>query len=50
MVYLAPTKKHYVGFSNGVRQLRNVLDEEGIFGVHLVKDLADRDIWKLFHK
>ncbi|CAL5200085.1 unnamed protein product [Lathyrus oleraceus] len=50
VVYLAPTKKHYVGFSNGVKQLRNVVDEEGIFGVHLVKDLADRDIWKFFHK
>ncbi|KAK2425071.1 hypothetical protein P8452_53888 [Trifolium repens] len=50
VVYLAPTKKHYVGFSNGVRQLRNLVDEEGIFGVHLVKDLADRDIWKFFHK
>ncbi|CAI8592218.1 unnamed protein product [Vicia faba] len=50
VVYLAPTKKHYVGFSNGVKQLRNMVDEEGIFGVHLVKDLADRDIWKFFHK
>ncbi|XP_004486926.1 uncharacterized protein [Cicer arietinum] len=50
VVYLAPTKKHYVGFSNGVRQLRNLVDEEGIFGVHLVKDLNDRDIWKFFHK
>ena len=50
VVYLAPTKRHYVGFSNGVRQLRSLVDEEGIFGAHLVKDLADRDVWKFFHK
>ncbi|KAJ1424440.1 S-adenosyl-L-methionine-dependent methyltransferase [Sesbania bispinosa] len=50
VVYLAPTKKHYVGFNNGARQLRSLVEEEGIFGAHLVKDLADRDIWKFFHK
>ncbi|CAJ1955572.1 unnamed protein product [Sphenostylis stenocarpa] len=50
VAYLAPTKRHYVGVSNGVRQLKSLVDEEGVFGAHLVKDLADRDIWKFFHK
>ncbi|XP_061367300.1 uncharacterized protein LOC133310392 [Gastrolobium bilobum] len=50
VVYLATMKKHYVGFNYGARQLRSLVDEESIFGTHLVKDLADRDIWKFFHK
>lgn len=49
MVYLA-TKKNYAGFNNGARQLRSLVDEEGILGVHLVKEIADRDIWKIFLK
>ncbi|KAJ7980713.1 Histidine methyltransferase 1 [Quillaja saponaria] len=49
VVYLA-AKKNYVGFNSGARHLRSLVDEEGIFGVHLVKELADRDIWKFFHK
>ena len=43
-------KKNYVGFNSGSRHLKSLVDEEGTFGAHLVKDLADRDIWKFFHK
>ena len=50
VLYLA-TKKNYVGFNNGARQLRSLVDdEEGIFGVHLVKEMTDRDVWKFFLK
>ncbi|XP_022761756.1 histidine protein methyltransferase 1 homolog isoform X2 [Durio zibethinus] len=49
VVYLA-TKKNYVGFNNAARHLRSLVDEEGIFGAHLIKELADRDIWKFFIK
>ncbi|XVE84597.1 hypothetical protein DITRI_Ditri17bG0025500 [Diplodiscus trichospermus] len=49
VVYLA-TKKNYVGFDNTVRHLRTLVDEEGIFGAHLIKEVADRDIWKFFPK
>ncbi|XWS13272.1 hypothetical protein CRYUN_Cryun36dG0023300 [Craigia yunnanensis] len=49
VVYLA-TKKNYVGFNNAARHLRSLVDEEGIFGTHLIKEVADRDIWKFFLK
>ncbi|KAG6670574.1 hypothetical protein I3843_Q054300 [Carya illinoinensis] len=49
VVYLA-TKKNYVGFNSGARHLRSLVDQEGIFGAHLVKELADKDIWKFFLK
>ena len=49
VMYLA-TKKNYVGFNNGARILRNLVDEEGFFGVHLVKEMSDRDVWKFFIK
>eukprot|EP00262_Sarcandra_glabra_P005691 TRINITY_DN17458_c0_g1_i1.p1 TRINITY_DN17458_c0_g1~~TRINITY_DN17458_c0_g1_i1.p1 ORF type:complete len:349 (+),score=52.10 TRINITY_DN17458_c0_g1_i1:192-1238(+) len=49
VLYLA-TKKNYVGSNSGVRQLRGLVDEEGVFGVHLVTELADREIWKFFLK
>ncbi|XP_065867669.1 uncharacterized protein [Euphorbia lathyris] len=49
VVYMA-TKRNYVGFNNGVRHLRSLVDEEGIFGARLVKELTDRDIWKFFLK
>ncbi|GAV90071.1 hypothetical protein CFOL_v3_33480 [Cephalotus follicularis] len=49
VLYLA-TKKSYVGFHNGARQLKSLVDEEGIFGAHLIKDMAERDIWKFFLK
>ncbi|KAH9606870.1 hypothetical protein KSS87_019704 [Heliosperma pusillum] len=50
VLYLA-TKKNCVGFNNGARQLRNIMDDdEGIYGAHLVKEIADREIWKFFLK
>ncbi|KAK6279384.1 hypothetical protein POUND7_019651 [Theobroma cacao] len=49
VLYLA-TKKNYVGFNNAARHLRSLVDEEGIFGAHLIKEVADRDIWKFFLK
>ncbi|XVF29270.1 hypothetical protein REPUB_Repub15cG0106400 [Reevesia pubescens] len=49
VLYLA-TKKNYVGFNNAARHLRSLVDEEGIFGTHLIKEVADRDIWKFFLK
>ncbi|CAN8286674.1 unnamed protein product [Cochlearia groenlandica] len=49
VVYLA-AKKQYVGFNNGARNLRNLVDEETILGAHLVKEATDRDIWKFFLK
>ncbi|XP_050236893.1 uncharacterized protein LOC126686725 [Mercurialis annua] len=49
VLYLA-TKRNYVGFNNGARQLKSLVDEEGIFGAHLVKEMAERDIWKFFLK
>ncbi|XP_022979834.1 histidine protein methyltransferase 1 homolog isoform X1 [Cucurbita maxima] len=49
VLYLA-TKKNYVGFNNGARHLRSLVDEEGVFGAHLVEEMTDRDIWKFFLK
>ncbi|KAI5658065.1 hypothetical protein M9H77_26858 [Catharanthus roseus] len=49
VVYLA-TKRNYVGFNNAARHLRSLVDEEGVFGAHLVKELNDREIWKFFLK
>lgn len=49
VVYLA-TKKNYVGFNNAARHLRSLVDEEGIFGAHLIKEMTDREIWKFFLK
>ena len=49
VLYLA-TKKNYVGFNNGARHLRSLVDEEGVFGAHLVEEMTDREIWKFFLK
>ncbi|PRQ37847.1 putative S-adenosyl-L-methionine-dependent methyltransferase [Rosa chinensis] len=49
VVYLA-TKRNYVSFNGGARHLKSLVDEEGIFGAHLVKEMADRDVWKFFNK
>uniref|UniRef100_A0A5B7B0Z1 Histidine protein methyltransferase 1 n=1 Tax=Davidia involucrata TaxID=16924 RepID=A0A5B7B0Z1_DAVIN len=49
VLFLA-TKKNYVGFNSGARHLRSLVDEEGIFGAHLVKEMTDREIWKFFLK
>ncbi|PON74889.1 S-adenosyl-L-methionine-dependent methyltransferase [Parasponia andersonii] len=47
VAYMA-TKKNYGGFNSGSRHLRSLVDEEGIFGAHLVKEMTDRDVWKFF--
>ncbi|XP_008799945.2 histidine protein methyltransferase 1 homolog [Phoenix dactylifera] len=49
VLYLA-AKKNFVGSNGGARQLRALVDEEGIFGAHVVTELADREIWKFFFK
>lgn len=49
VAYLA-TKKTYVGSNSAAKNLRSLVDEEGIFGAHLVKEMADRDTWKFFLK
>uniref|UniRef100_A0A2P2JXZ7 Histidine protein methyltransferase 1 homolog n=2 Tax=Rhizophora mucronata TaxID=61149 RepID=A0A2P2JXZ7_RHIMU len=50
VLYLA-MRRQYVAFSNnGARNLRSLVDEEGIFGAHLVKEMTDRDVWKFFFK
>ncbi|KAK2370305.1 hypothetical protein QL285_083364 [Trifolium repens] len=50
VVYLASTKNRKGGCSHGVLRLRKLVDEEGIFRVDLVKELAGNHIWKLLHK
>lgn len=47
ILFLA-AKKNYVGVNSAARHLRGLVDEEGIFGTHLVKEMSDREIWKFF--
>lgn len=49
VIYLT-AKKNYIGSSSAVRQLRALVDEEGAFGVHLVAEPPEREIWKFFSK
>ncbi|KAF8780832.1 hypothetical protein HU200_000779 [Digitaria exilis] len=49
VLYLA-ARKNYIGSSSAVRQLRGLVDEEGTFGVHLVSEPPEREIWKFFFK
>ncbi|ONK57841.1 uncharacterized protein A4U43_C09F4740 [Asparagus officinalis] len=49
VLYLA-AKKSFVGSNGGARHLKTLVDEEGIFGAHVVTELADREIWKFFFK
>ncbi|KAK1318298.1 hypothetical protein QJS10_CPB04g01864 [Acorus calamus] len=49
VLYLA-VKKHHVGLNSGVRQLRALVDEESIFGAHVVTEIGDKEIWKFFLK
>ncbi|XP_074583023.1 uncharacterized protein LOC141839224 [Curcuma longa] len=49
VLYLA-VKKNFIGSSGVVRQLRAMVDEEGIFGIHIVTEVTDKDIWKFFFK
>ncbi|CAH1452879.1 unnamed protein product [Lactuca virosa] len=49
-VLFVATKKHFVGSNSAARQLRSLVDEEGVFGTHIIKDLTDREVWKFFLK
>ncbi|GJM99233.1 hypothetical protein PR202_ga16316 [Eleusine coracana subsp. coracana] len=49
VLYLA-ARKNYIGSSSAVRQLRALVDEEGAFGVHLVSEPPEKEIWKFFFK
>ncbi|KAM0045009.1 putative lysine methyltransferase, S-adenosyl-L-methionine-dependent methyltransferase [Helianthus debilis subsp. tardiflorus] len=49
-VLFVSAKKHYVGFNSAARQLRSLVDEEGVFGSHLIKEMTDKEIWKFFLK
>jgi hypothetical protein len=49
VLYLA-ARKNYIGSSSAVRQLRALVDEEGTFGVHLVSEPPEREIWEFFFK
>lgn len=49
-VLFVATKRHYVGFHSAARQLKSLVDEEGIFGAHLIKVKTDTEIWKFFLK
>ncbi|PIA29771.1 hypothetical protein AQUCO_05800092v1 [Aquilegia coerulea] len=47
VLYLG-TKKHHCG---GVaKHLKSLIDEEGIFGAHVIMETADREMWKFFLK
>ncbi|CAF1803400.1 unnamed protein product, partial [Brassica oleracea var. botrytis] len=41
VLYLA-AKKQYVGFNSGAKHLRNLLDEETIFGAYLIKETTEK--------
>ncbi|WVZ65540.1 hypothetical protein U9M48_014886 [Paspalum notatum var. saurae] len=49
VMYLA-ARKNYIGSSSAIRQLRAFVDEEGTFGVHLISEPPEREIWKFFFK
>ncbi|CAN6448724.1 unnamed protein product [Victoria cruziana] len=49
-VMFIAAKKSYVGFHGGAKQMKAMVEEEGMFGAHLLADLADREIWKFFIK
>ncbi|XP_068661461.1 uncharacterized protein [Aristolochia californica] len=49
VMYLA-MKKNLVGLNGGAKQLRAMVDEEGVFGAHVVTEMTDREIWKFFLK
>lgn len=49
-VLFVATKKHFVGSNSAARQLRSLVDEEGVLGTHLIKEMTDREVWKFFLK
>ncbi|KAK9141306.1 hypothetical protein Scep_010987 [Stephania cephalantha] len=48
VVYLATKKNHLIGC--GGKNLRSMVDEEGIFGAHLIMETTEREMWKFFLK
>nr|GEU49506.1 histidine protein methyltransferase 1 homolog [Tanacetum cinerariifolium] len=49
-VLFVSTKKHFVGFNSAAKQLRSVVDGEGIIDTHIIKEATDKEIWKFFLK
>ncbi|CAN6235469.1 unnamed protein product [Urochloa humidicola] len=49
VLYVA-SKKNLVGSNGGARQLRALMEEEGVLGGHFLTELSDREIWKFFFK
>jgi hypothetical protein len=49
VVYLA-AKKNLVGSNSRARQMKALLDEDGILGARFFCELLDREIWKIFFK
>ncbi|GJN02489.1 hypothetical protein PR202_ga19847 [Eleusine coracana subsp. coracana] len=49
VLYVA-SKKNLVGSNGGARQLRALMEEEGVLGGHFLTEVADREIWKFFFK
>ncbi|KAI5074870.1 hypothetical protein GOP47_0010831 [Adiantum capillus-veneris] len=54
VIYLAG-KKHYFGVGGGTRPFKNMVEEDGCMGAHLVAEFADgssnvREIWKFFYR
>ncbi|PWA92328.1 hypothetical protein CTI12_AA081030 [Artemisia annua] len=49
-VLFVATRRQYIGSNSAARQLKSLVDEEGIFGAHVVKEMTDTEIWKFFLK
>lgn len=49
VLYVA-SKKNFVGSNSSARQLKALMDEEGVLGGHFLTELSDREIWKFFFK
>uniref|UniRef100_A0ACD5UC45 Uncharacterized protein n=2 Tax=Avena sativa TaxID=4498 RepID=A0ACD5UC45_AVESA len=49
VLYVA-SKKNFVGSNSSARQLRALMEEEGVLGGHFLTELSDREIWKFFFK
>lgn len=49
VLYVA-SKKNFVGSNSSARQLRTLMEEEGVLGGHFLTELSDREIWKFFFK
>lgn len=48
VLYLGTKKNHLCG--GGAKHLKSLIDEEGVFGAHMIVELADREMWKFFLK